>query len=143
MLDRVLSLEPALRAEGLKAVSSADCQGAAALPGPLVLHGLAALAGMVLEEDGRAAPVLEAVERAAFLRAARPGEVITYRVEVEEAGPEGVLLRAEASVGQEKLVEARLRWRPGDGEARGALEGSSREHRRALLSGRDPTILRL
>lgn len=142
MLDRVLGIEAARRAEGLKAVSSADCRGAASLPGPLVLHGLCALAEMVLEEDGRAAPVLEAVERAAFLRAAHPGEVITYRVEVEEAGPDGALLRGEASVGLEKLVEVRLRWRLGDGAALGALDGSLRELRRELLSGRDPTILR-
>lgn len=147
MLDRVVSLEPLQEGTGLKAVSAADCpvpEGsptAPALPGPLVLHGLCALAELVLEEPGKGPPVLEAVEEATFTRAVRPGEVLSYKVSVQEAGEEKAVIMAEATVQGEEVARARLLYRRRE-EADDPLAASWRGLRRSLLSGEDPPILR-
>lgn len=147
LLDRVVSIEPGKGGAGLKAVSAADCPGpegsptAPALPGALVLHGLCALAELVLEDSGGALPVLEGVEEAEFLRSVGPGEVLTYRIGLLESGPEGALLQAEATVRGEEVARARLRYRrvasTGD-----ALDDSWRRLRRTRLSGQDPPLIR-
>lgn len=143
MLDRVLSLEPGREGAGLKAVSAADypvpegSPTAPALPGALVLQGICALAETVLEEEGDRRPILESVVEATFLRAAQPGEVLTYRVAVEEGGPEVALLRAEATVRGEPVVRARLRYRR-EALAEDNLTAGWRGLRRRVLSGEDP-----
>lgn len=147
MLDRVVNIEPLREGTGLKAVSASDCpvpEGsptAPALPGPLVLHGLCALAELVLEEPGKGLPVLEAVEQAAFTRAARLGEVLSYKVTVQEAGSEKAVLIAEATVQGEEVARARLLYRRQDG-ADDPLAAGWRGLRRSLLSGEDPPVLR-
>lgn len=146
MLDRVLNIEPGREGAGLKAVSAADCpvpEGsptAPALPGPLVLGGLCALAEMVLEEDGARRAVLEAVEEATFASAARPGEVLTYTVSVEEASREAAVLRVEATVQGETAVRARLRYRFDEADA-DPLSDGWRGLRRTVLSGEPPPII--
>ncbi len=147
MIDRVTRLEPGRAGAGLKAVSAADCpvsEGsptAPALPGPLVLHGLCILAEAVLDEsDGRPA-VLEAAEEVTFLKAARPGQVLTYAVDVVEASQDVVVLQAEATLEGETAVRARLRYRRGEATAN-PLAAGWRALRRQVLSGESPPILR-
>lgn len=148
MLDRVTRLDPGRAAAGLKAVSAADCPvseaspTAPALPGPLVLHGLCALAEAMLDEPGERQAVLETVEEASFLKAARPGQVLTYAVEVVEAGQDEAVLQAEATLDGEPAVRARLRYRRlGDATA-DPLAAGWRALRRQVLSGESPPILR-
>lgn len=147
MLDRVLSLKAAKEGTGLKAVSAADCPNpdspptAPVLPRSLVLHGLCSLAELVLEDSGRGRAVLEGVEEAAFSREVRPGEVLTYRVWVEEtASPKSVLL-GEATVQGQEVARARMvfRWVESSEED---LSAGWRGLRRSILSGEDPPILR-
>ena len=127
MLDRIVSLEPLREGRGLKAVSAADCpvpEGpptAPVLPGPLVLHGLCALAEAVFEGEGERRPVLESVEEALFLDAVGPGEVLSYRGAA--------------------VVRARLRYRLVEA-ADDPLAAAWRGLKRSLLSGEDPPILR-
>ncbi len=147
MLDRVVNLEPLQGATGLKAVSAADCPALESsptdptLPGPLVLHGLCLLAELVLDEAGGGRPALEEVEEATFRRAVRPGEVVTYRVRVQGTSQAGAVCHAEAAVQGDEVARARLRYRlaaAGDDPVRAAWRG----HRRTLLAGEDPPILR-
>ncbi|MFQ6671692.1 MAG: hypothetical protein ACE5KY_00175 [Candidatus Tectimicrobiota bacterium] len=147
MLDRVIRIEPGREGVGLKAVSAADCpmpEGvptAPALPGPLVLHGLSALAEMVLEEADSRRPVLEAAAEVTFLKTARPGQVLTYTVAVEETSQDGVGLRAEATIEGETAVRARLRYRWVEAAADRFTAGW-RGLRRQVLSGEPPPLLR-
>jgi hypothetical protein len=85
--------------------------------------------------------VLEGVEEAHFLRSVGPGEVIAYRVRLQEADPEKTLIQAEASVRGEEVARARLRYRRAE-SAEEPLDASWKQLRSARLSGQDPPILR-
>jgi 3-hydroxymyristoyl/3-hydroxydecanoyl-(acyl carrier protein) dehydratase len=147
MLDRMTRLKPGRAAEGLKAVSAADCalsEGSPtgpALPGPLVLQGLCVLAEAVLDEPGGRPAVLEAAEEATFLKAARPGQVLTYSADVVEAGQDEIVIRAEATLEGEPAVRVRLKYRRVEATA-DPLAVSWRGHLRGVLSGESPPILR-
>jgi 3-hydroxymyristoyl/3-hydroxydecanoyl-(acyl carrier protein) dehydratase len=148
MLDRVIRLEPGRAAAGLKAVSAADIpvsEGsptAPALPGSLVLHGLCVLAEAVLDEPGERPAILEAAEEATFLKAARPGQVLTYAVDVVEAGKDEAVLIAEATLDGEPAVRARLRYRRRGDTTADPLAAGWRGLQLKVLSGEPPPILR-
>jgi hypothetical protein len=72
---------------------------------------------------------------------ARPGEVLTYRVRVLEAWEDGYLLEAEATVSGQRAAEARLRFQAAQ-DPQESLVSGWREHRRRILSGEDPPIIR-
>src|SRR5829696_3345335 len=81
-LDRILHLEPGVRASGVKAVALAEDQfdahfpGNPVLPGVYLLEGLAQTAGVLIHQsiEGRLLAVLVSIERARFLAFARPGD---------------------------------------------------------------------
>jgi 3-hydroxymyristoyl/3-hydroxydecanoyl-(acyl carrier protein) dehydratase len=115
-LDRIVHLEPGVRATGLKAVALAEDQfedhfpGNPVLPGVYLLEGLAQTAGVLIERtfEGRQLGLLTTVERARFKAFARPGDQIRLDVEIESLDAAFARVRATATVADKTISSARL-----------------------------------
>jgi 3-hydroxyacyl-[acyl-carrier-protein] dehydratase len=115
-LDRIVSLEPGVRATGIKAVALAEDEfeahfpGNPVLPGVYLLEGLAQTAGVLIHRslENRLLAVMVSIERARFLAFARPGDQV--RLEAELEGIEGTSARARgtALVNDRTLASARF-----------------------------------
>jgi 3-hydroxymyristoyl/3-hydroxydecanoyl-(acyl carrier protein) dehydratase len=115
-LDRIVHLEPGVRATGIKAVALAEDEfdahfpGNPVLPGVYLLEGLAQTAGVLIHQsiEGRLLAVLASIERARFLSFARPGDQIRLDAELEML--EGSVARAlgTARVGDRTVASARF-----------------------------------
>jgi 3-hydroxyacyl-[acyl-carrier-protein] dehydratase len=115
-LDRIESLEPGLRAVGLRAVALSDdvftdhFPGNPVLPGVYVLEGLAQTAGVLLWESGARSriAVMVSVDRARFTTYARPGEVVRFAVEIDSHDERAARVRGVATVGERQVAVAAL-----------------------------------
>ena len=115
-LDRIVHLEPGVRATGLKAVALAEQEfdthfpGNPVLPGVYLLEGLAQTAGVLIHRsvEGRLLALLVSIERARFLAFARPGDQVRLEAELESL--EGTVARARgtAMVNDRTLASARF-----------------------------------
>ena len=115
-LDRIIHLEPGVRATGLKAVALSEDEfdvhfpGNPVLPGVYLLEGLAQTAGVLIHRSigSRLLAVLVSIERARFLAFARPGDQVRLETELESL--EGTIARARgtAVVNDRTLASARF-----------------------------------
>jgi len=118
-LDRIIDLEPGVRATGVKAVALAEEEfeahfpGNPVLPGIYLLEGLAQTAGVLLAETtgGKRLALMVSLDRARFLAFARPGDQIHLTVEVETVDDDLARVRGAAAVGGRPIASARLTFR--------------------------------
>jgi 3-hydroxymyristoyl/3-hydroxydecanoyl-(acyl carrier protein) dehydratase len=115
-LDRIVHLEPGVRASGVKAVALAEDQfeahfpGNPVLPGVYLLEGLAQTAGVLIHQsiEGRLLAVLVSIERARFLTFARPGDQVRLETEIESLESTVARARGTALVGDRTIASARF-----------------------------------
>jgi 3-hydroxymyristoyl/3-hydroxydecanoyl-(acyl carrier protein) dehydratase len=118
-LDRIVHLEPGVRATGLKAVALAEDEfeahfpGNPILPGVYLLEGLAQTAGVLIEQtvEGRQLGLLTTVERARFQAFVRPGDQVRLEAELESLEAGVARVRATATVGDTTVASARLTFK--------------------------------
>lgn len=118
-LDRIVRLEPGVRATGIKGVALAEPEfdahfpGNPVLPGVYLLEGLAQAAGVLIERslEGRKVALLVSVDRARFLAFARPGDQVRLEAELESLDEQLARARVTALVGERTLASARLAFR--------------------------------
>jgi 3-hydroxyacyl-[acyl-carrier-protein] dehydratase len=118
-LDRIIDLQPGVRATGVKAVAltedefEAHFPGNPVLPGIYLLEGLAQTAGVLLHEttSGKRLALMVSVDRARFLAFARPGDQVALTVEVEALEDDLARVRGAAAVGERAIASARLTFR--------------------------------
>lgn len=118
-LDRIVHLEPGVRATGVKGVALAEPEfdahfpGNPVLPGVYLLEGLAQTAGVLIERStaGRRLALLVSVDRARFLGFARPGDQVRLEAELELLEEEHARARVTALVGDRTVASARLAFR--------------------------------
>lgn len=118
-LDRILRLEPGVRATGVKGVALAEDHfdvhfpGNPILPGVCVLEGLAQTGGVLLHHsvECRLVALMVSVERARFLSFARPGDQLIYDVAIESLEQPHARVRGEARVGDRAIAAARFTFR--------------------------------
>jgi len=115
-LDRIVHLEPGVRATGLKAVALAEDEfdahfpGNPVLPGVYLLEGLAQTAGVLIHQsvEGRLLAVMVSIDRARFLAFARPGDQVRLEVELESLDDTVARARGTAQAGDRTLASARF-----------------------------------
>lgn len=117
MVDRLLSLEPGVRATGLKNVTINEPQfvghypGRPLLPGVLILEAMAQVAGAVwLSVEGLKGrvPVFAGVDRARFRRPVVPGDQLVIEVEIGKSKAGVVKAAGRAKVDGAVVAEAEL-----------------------------------
>ena len=115
-VDRIIVLEPGVRATGVRGVALSDdvftdhFPGNPVLPGIYIVEGLAQTAGVLLwETTGRQRiAVMTTIDRARFSSFAHPGDLVQLAVEMESLGESAALVRGEATVGDRRIAAARL-----------------------------------
>jgi 3-hydroxymyristoyl/3-hydroxydecanoyl-(acyl carrier protein) dehydratase len=115
-LDRIIHLEPGVRATGLKAVAltedefDAHFPGNPVLPGVYLLEGLAQTAGVLIHRstESRLIAVMVSIERARFPGFARPGDQVRLEIELESLEGAAARARGTATVGDRTVASARF-----------------------------------
>ena len=115
-LDRIESLEPGVRATGVRAVALSDdvfsehFPGNPVLPGVYLLEGLAQTAGVLLWETTRHAriAIMVSVDRARFNAFARPGDCVHFSVELDTLEADIARVRTIADVNGRQVAAASL-----------------------------------
>ncbi len=118
-LDRIVHLEPGVRATGVKAVALAEDEfdahfpGNPVLPGIYLLEGLAQTAGVLIEQsvEGRLLALMVSIERARFPAFARPGDQVRLEAELETLESSVARARATALVGDITVASARFTFK--------------------------------
>lgn len=126
MVDRLLSLEPGVRAVGLKNVTvnephfTGHYPARPIFPGVLILEALAQVAGLAIYSPERhrgRVPVLAAVDGARFRRPVVPGDRLVLSVEILKAKGGIVKAAGKAEVDGQVVAEANLMFASVPGEA--------------------------
>ncbi|MFM7135732.1 MAG: 3-hydroxyacyl-ACP dehydratase FabZ family protein [Planctomycetota bacterium] len=115
-IDRFDEFVRGKRATAIKNVSLAEehlhdhFPGAALMPNSLVVEGMAQTAGLLVIDaiDYVRQVVLAKVSRAEFHFDAVPGDVLRYRVEIEQLGDAVSIVKATSTVGDRPHGEAEL-----------------------------------
>jgi len=117
MVDRIVELDPGVRAVGLKAVTANEPQftghfpGRPIMPGVLMVEALAqtaAVAVMALDEYRGKLGLFAGIDDCRFRRMVVPGDTLLLKVEVEKLRGMFGRVRGVASVDGEVAVEATL-----------------------------------
>jgi 3-hydroxyacyl-[acyl-carrier-protein] dehydratase len=115
LVDRIIELEPGVRAVGMKNVALSEdvfrdhFPGNPVYPGAYLLEGLAQTAGALIERStgGRFA-LMTSVDRLRFGALVRPGEQLRYEVTIEELEPTHARIRGEATVAGRTVASGRI-----------------------------------
>ena len=118
-LDRILELEPGVRAVGVRCVTLGEdafgdhFPGNPIYPGLNVLEGLAQLAGVLLTRSlgGERVALMASVDRARFSSFARPGDAVHLHVEIEQCDDKVARVRGEARVQERQIAQARISFK--------------------------------
>lgn len=117
LVDRILEIEPGLKAKGIKAVTASEYyfQGhfpqEHVMPGVLIIEALAqtgAVAVLSLEENKGKIAYFAGINKARFKRKVKPGDTLTLDVEIIKSRGGIGIGKAIASVGDEVAVEAEI-----------------------------------
>jgi 3-hydroxyacyl-[acyl-carrier-protein] dehydratase len=117
LIDRILELEPGLRAVGEKLVSANEPQftghfpGNPIMPGVLIVEALAqtgAVAALSLPENAGKLALFAGIDGARFKRVVRPGDVLRLEVTMEKFRRGIGKSAARATVGGQLACEAEL-----------------------------------
>ena len=117
--DRILELEPGVRAAGVKSVALSEdyftehFPGNPIYPGVYIVEGLAQTAGLLLHESTAREKValLVSVDRARFVSLARPGDSLRLEVAIERIEGDTARVVGDARVGERRVAAARLTFR--------------------------------
>jgi len=115
-IDRFLEFESGRRATAIKNISLAEDHlhdhfpNYPVIPHSLVVEGLAQTGGLLVCEHGGFAEkvVLAKVPKAVFHCEARPGDTLTYRVEVQYIKTEGAMISGTSHKGDELHAELEI-----------------------------------
>lgn len=115
-IDRFTEFEQGRRAVAVKTVSLSEphlhewIPGFPAMPGSLILEGLAQTAGMLVaaHNEFRERVVLAKMSLIQFHGMARPGDTITYTVSLENIQTNGAICRGAGRIGDRPLVDVQL-----------------------------------
>jgi 3-hydroxyacyl-[acyl-carrier-protein] dehydratase len=123
LVDRVLEIEPGVRAVGIKCVSSADpyfvghYPGNPIMPGVLIMEACAqvgAVALLSVEANRSKVPMFAGLDGVRFRKPVVPGDVLRMEVQItKQRGPIGKG-EAKAYVGDELVAEGELTFALGD-----------------------------
>jgi 3-hydroxyacyl-[acyl-carrier-protein] dehydratase len=116
LIDRLLELHAGQRAVAVKAFSAEEelfrdhFPGLPVVPGVLITEAMAQTGGWLLAATLGFSrwPLLTMIDRAAFRRLVRPGEVIRLEAVLRGAREQDYELTAEASVGDERVAQGRF-----------------------------------
>ena len=114
-VDRIIEMEPGVRAVGLKGVTLSDdvfrdhFPGNPVFPGIYLLEGMAQTAGALLERStgGRFA-LMTSVDRLRFGTMVRPGQTVRYEVTIEQLEADHARVRCEATVDGASVAAGRI-----------------------------------
>jgi len=119
MVDRIVELEGAKRAVGIKNVSinepyfQGHYPGRPIMPGVLIIEALAQLGGVLLSQElehkGKIA-VLLSLDNVKFRRPVEPGDQLRLVAECVRVTPRGGQLKCHATVGSDTVAEAVIRF---------------------------------
>jgi 3-hydroxyacyl-[acyl-carrier-protein] dehydratase len=124
MVDRILELEPGLRAVGEKLVSANEPQfqghfpGNPIMPGVLIVEALAqtgAVAALSLPENKGKLVLFAGIDEARFKRPVRPGDTLRLEVHLDKMRRGIGRGSGRATVGDQLACEARLLFAVSDG----------------------------
>ncbi len=115
-IDRFTEFVSGQRATALKCVSLGEdhlhdhLPGYPIMPSSLVIEGMAQAGGLLVSEHYgfKELVVLGKVSRANFHGHVRPGQMLTYRIEIDTLRPDGAVVMATAHVEGELHAEAQL-----------------------------------
>ena len=103
LLDRVLELEPGVRAVAVTTVSAAR-----AFPQVLLVESVAQLAGIATIRQEEEGGFLAAIDQAEFGRAPLIGDVLSLTVRVVKAFGRLFMVEGEVSCGENRLLKVQL-----------------------------------
>jgi 3-hydroxyacyl-[acyl-carrier-protein] dehydratase len=114
-VDRIVELEPGVRAAGVKSVALSDdvfrdhFPGNPVFPGIYLLEGIAQTAGALLERStgGRFA-LMTSVDRLRFGAMVRPGQLLRYEITIELLEADHARVRGEAIVDGRSVATGRI-----------------------------------
>lgn len=115
-IDRFLEFESGKSAKAVKLCSHAEDHfrdhfpGFPIMPASLILEGLAQTGGILVGETNnfQEKVVLAKFPTATFSREVFAGEELTYEAEILTVRPEGALVKVQASVAEELIVEGEI-----------------------------------
>lgn len=118
-VDRIIELQPGVRAVGVKAVAlSEDCfnehfPGNPVLPGIYIIEGLAQTAGALLtcSTSNTRVAMMVSVDRARFTAFARPGDLLHLEVGIEQLEGDTARVLGRVRCGDQGVASARILFR--------------------------------
>jgi 3-hydroxyacyl-[acyl-carrier-protein] dehydratase len=118
-VDRLIEVEPGVRALGVKNVALSEdvftdhFPGNPVYPGIYLLEGLAQTAGLLLERTsgGKRFALMVSVERGRFVSFARPGDQLKLEVEIESLEEEYARVKGSAHAGDRLVGSARFTFK--------------------------------
>ncbi len=103
MLDRVVELEP-----GVRAVAQTTISASRALPQVLLVESVAQLAGIVTIQQEGGGGFLAAIDQAEFSRLPQIGDLLTVTARVIKSFGRLFLIEGEVSCDEHQLLRVRL-----------------------------------
>ena len=115
-IDRFTEFVSGTRAVAVKNVTLAEehvndaARSHPFLPASLIIEGIAQTAGLLLAEHGnyKERVVLAKISKSVFHCLARPGDTLTYTVEIIQMDPKGASVTAESHIGGKLQAEVDL-----------------------------------